>query len=338
MFFPNCLIETRSGKMRKTASLTIVLLIGILFGSHSASAQLPKIEIPKPKAEPSPTSQPTTSDSRPTEVTPESDRRGGQPNATAAKKIYVDLHSNSTPLLVKDSVYIQAKTHDSYWKLPNQSNYSSWAPTLRFALFYDNSKDLNLVAEYSNPDGSPWFTDELDHDMYKPEPEHGEVGYRSKDSFKMLETKSTVAVGTYGIKITNRDTGGVVFQGKFKVNKFRWDDDTRDKNKFDFFVEHDWLLPIGYVGFAQNIGFDVGAQPVEISVWLKGNIERSELEARLFYNGKQIATTANPGGLAVSDSDEIITEHSVYSADVHNWMLWHFQWQKTFIYDNGGEF
>ncbi len=23
----------------------------------------------------------------------------------------------------------------------------------------------------------------------------------------------------------------------------------REKNEFDFFVEHDWLLPMGYVGF-----------------------------------------------------------------------------------------
>ena len=312
-----------------------------MFSAHPASAQFPKVKIPKPKSDSTPvqSTQQTTDDTRAAERsdTARPTKTASQPGGTA-RKIYVDLHSNSTPVLVKDSVYIQAKTHDSYWKLSNQSNYSSWVPTLRFSLFYDNSTEMNLVAEYSNPDGSPWFVDELEHDLYKPEPEHGEVQYRSKDSYKMLETKSTAAIGTYGIKITNRETGAVVFQGKFKVNRFRWDDDQRDKNKFDFFIEHDWLLPIGYVGFSQNIGFDVGAQPIEVSVWLKGNIERNEVEARLFYNGKQIATTTSPDGLAVSDSNEITTEHSVYSADVHNWKLWHFQWMKTFIYDNNGEF
>lgn len=326
--------------MRKFSSLTVTLFVGMLFSAHLASAQFPKVKIPKPKSDSTPAQngQQPTDDSRAAEPSNTVTKTASQPSGMAAGRIYVDLHSNSTSLLVKDSVYVQAKTHDSYWKIPNQSNYSSWVPTLRFALFYDNSKEMNLVADYSNPDGSPWFTDELEHDLYKPEPEHGEVQYRSKDSFKMLQTKSTVATGTYGIKITNRDTGEVVFQGKFKISKFRWDDNPQDKNKFDFFVEHDWLLPIGYVGFNQNIGFDFGAQPVEVSVWLKGNIERSEVEARLFYNGKQIATTTNADGLAVSDENEIVTEHSVYSADVHNWKLWHFQWMKTFIYDNGGEF
>jgi hypothetical protein len=221
--------------------------------------------------------------------------------------------------------------------MPNQSKYSSWVPSLSFDLFYDNKIDVNYVAEYSNPDGSSWFTEELDHSTYDPAPETGTTNYHSKDAFNNLQTKSTAATGTFGIKITNHDTGEVAFQGKFKVDKFRWDDNLQDKNKFDFFVAHDWLLPIGYVGFNENMGFDIGAKPIDVSVWLKGSIDRNDLEARVFFKGRQIATTANDGGV-VNRTEEIGTEHSIYTTDVHDWKLWHFEWTKTFVYENSGQF
>jgi hypothetical protein len=326
--------------MRRVLLLALAAVVLTCFSIQTSFAQL-RIKVPGiPKSD---KSKPPQSESNSNQTTPatraDSAERKSAGTTGRGQKIYTDLYSNSTPRLVKDSIYIQAKTHDSYWKLQNQSNYSSCVPKLRFELFYNNRKEINLVAEYTNPDGSAWFTDELEHDTYAPAPETGTVRYSSKDIFQTLETKSTTATGVYGIKIKNRDTGEVVFQGKFRVNKFGWDDDPRQKNKFDFFVEHDWLLPIGYVGFGANQGFDIGAQPVEVGVWLKGDKDRGDVEARLFYNGKQVATTKSEDGLATTDSaTEVTTEHSVYTADVHNWRLWHFQWQKTFIYDNGGEF
>jgi hypothetical protein len=341
MFFPNCLIETQEGKMKKISSLSIVFSIGLCLGLQTAWAQFPiKIKVPKTKSDPA--------SSQPKQTSPDDDRSGsrsdaatttgaGKPSGSGASRIYVDLHPTSKLLWVKDSIRIQAKTHDEYWKLPNERKYSSWAPTLGFDLFYDNKTDVNYVAEYLNPDGSSWFTEALDHSSYDPAPETGTVHYQSKDTFNNLQTKSTAAIGTYGVKIKNRDTGEVVFQGKFKVNKFHWDDNPQDKSKFDFFVEHDWLLPIGYVGFNENTGFDFGAKPIDVSVWLKGNINRADLEARVFFNGRQIATTANDGGV-VNRTEEIGTEHSIYTTDIHDWKLWHFEWTKTLIYDNGGEF
>jgi hypothetical protein len=340
MFFPNCLIETQEGKMRKTSSLTIVLFVGLWLGMQTASAQLPiKIKVPKTKSDPA-SSQPkqtSTDDDRSASRSDTAATTGtAKPNGSGAGRIYVDLHPTNKPLWVKDSIRIKAKTHDEYWKLPNERKYSSWVPTLSFDLFYDNKTDINYVAEYSNPDGSSWFTEELDHSTYDPAPETGTTNYHSKDAFNNLQTKSSAAIGTYGVKIKNHDTGEVVFQGKFKVNKFRWDDNPQDKNKFDFFVEHDWLLPIGYVGFNENTGFDFGAKPIDVSVWLKGSIDRADLEARVFFKGQQIATT-NSGGMA-NRTEEIGTEHSIYTTDVHDWKLWHFEWMKTFLYDNSGEF
>ena len=327
--------------MKKISSLSIVLSFGLWLSVQTASAQLPtKIKIPKTKSDPasSQARQPATEDDRPASRSNAAmATETAQPKGSAGNRIYVDLHPTSKPLWVKDSIRIKAKTHDEYWKLPNQQKYSSWVPSLSFDLFYDNKADVNYVAEYFNPDGSSWFTEELDHSSYDPAPETGTVNYKSKDPFNNLQTKSTAATGTFGIKIKSRDTGEVVFQGKFKVDKFRWDDNLQDKNKFDFFVGHDWLLPIGYVGFNENTGFDFGAKPVDVSVWLKGSIDEKDLEARVFFRGQQIATTANDGGV-VNRTEEIGTEHSIYTTDVHDWKLWHFEWTKTLVYDNGGEF
>jgi hypothetical protein len=327
--------------MKTISSLSVVLSVGLWISVQTASAQLPiKIKVPKTKSD--------TTSSQPQQTCPSDDRSAprsdaattttpeAKPGGQGAGRTYVDLHPTSKLLWVKDSIRIKAKTHDEYWKLPNERKYSSWVPTLSFDLFYDNKIDVNYVAEYSNPDGSSWFTEDLDHSTYDPAPETGTTNYHSKDAFNNLQTKSTATIGTFGIKIKNRDTGEVVFQGKFKVNKFAWDDTPQDKNKFDFFVEHDWLLPIGYVGFNENMGFDIGAKPIDVSVWLKGSIDRADLEARVFFKGQQIATT-NSGGMA-NRTEEIGTEHSIYTTDVHDWKLWHFEWMKTFLYENGGQF
>ena len=332
--------------MRKSSSLAIALSIGILFTFQTASAQVPKLpKIPKPnqtKPQPTPTpsAQPAPANDAQISRQPEA-----QPTTSAGKRVYNDLNPTDKPLFVKDSLYIQAKTHNSYWKFPNQQNYSSWVPIVAFKVFFNRSHDLHYTVEYFNPDGSSWFSEKLTQSHFRDDVYGAAEGdgtdlldsrHKSNvNTTEMLDKKSSAGVGTYGIKITNSDTGEVVLQGKFKVNKFLWDGDPQNKNKFEFFVEHDWLLPIGYVGFDQNIGFD-GIRPLEVSIWLKGKIETNELEARLFYKGQQIATTANRAGFA-SELEERTTEYSMNSRDLHAWKLWRFEW-KTFVYQPGGSF
>ncbi|MGH9901657.1 MAG: hypothetical protein ACRD68_07575, partial [Pyrinomonadaceae bacterium] len=193
----------------------------------------------------------------------------------------------------------------------------------------------NYTAEYFNPDGSLWFSEPL------------EQGNRAADytvlfqtdrtnTYKILETKSSAGVGTHGIKITNRDTGETLFQGKFKVGKFL--PPYSEKNEFAFFVEHDWLLPLGYVGFHFS-DIESGGVPPMVGVWLKGSVEASELEGRLFYKGQQIASTKDPRAgystSGVSDAAERMPEMGALSADLHRWKLWTFQWG-NFRWDNGG--
>ncbi|MGH9902033.1 MAG: hypothetical protein ACRD68_09505, partial [Pyrinomonadaceae bacterium] len=109
--------------------------------------RIPKVE--KPKREP----PPKTDDSRPTPGlntnTPGQPESPSQPESRAAgggaKRAYVNQRPTDTPVFVPDSLYIQATTHKEYWKFPNQKKYSSWAPQVRFNMFYNNDKSLNYT-------------------------------------------------------------------------------------------------------------------------------------------------------------------------------------------------
>ncbi len=246
-----------------------------------------------------------------------------------SRKVYERQYATETPVFIKDSVYIQAQAHKQYWKFPNVKNYSSWVPKVRFSLFFDDNPKkvvLSYTAEYFNPDGSLWFKETLANggDRFASDP---------ANTYQTLQSKSTAATGTYGIKISDK-SGEVIFQGKFKVGKFL--PPYSEKTEFDFFVDHDWLLPIGYVGFDRGELDDSGGFRPVVSIWLKDTIEQKELEARLFFKGQQIATTANDGGI-VSDLGERASEFAALSAPLHYWKLWHFRWDK-FRFANGGSF
>ncbi len=299
--------------------------------------KLPKVEKSKqaqPKAE-----QPKTDGSRPTQerdATP-TEQTKSPPQNSDSKKVYDLERPTDKPAFIKDSLYIQAVTHKEYWKLPKENKYSSWVPKVRFDTYVTNGGSaLNFVAEYFNPDGSLWFSEPLEIGVYADDRTVSLSSDRTNTT-KMLETKSSAGVGTYGIKITNKDTGEIVFQGKFKVGKFL--PPYGGKNEFDFFVEHDWLLPMGYVGFHHSsFNDDSGRFPVIISVWMKGDLDNTDLEARVFYKNQQIASTKDDGdGSGVGDSGKRASENAIYSAELHHWKLWDFEFGNL-RYDNGGSF
>ena len=195
----------------------------------------------------------------------------------------------NVPVLLKPSIKISTVTHNEYWKMKGQSNFSSWVPKMRFSQFYDNEKELNYGVEYFNPDGSAWYSEKLESFGRNAD---RAVYYESQSPYGngLLDTKSTNGTGVYGFKITNLDTNEVLIKGKFKVGKFSLDNDGRSKNKMSFYVDHDWIMPYAQVGF--HHAFDgSGAMPIESSLWLKGDLNLDELEGRVFYKGQQVAST-----------------------------------------------
>lgn len=315
--------------MRIKSIIIPAAIAALALAANSVSAQItikmPNIKISgqKPK-----TDGPTTKDAGTVD--------NGKSTAKGAEPLYRLQRPNGTPVLLKDSIYVQAKTHNEYWKMPNQRSYSSWVPLLRFSHFYNNEKPLNYTVEYFNPDGTPWYSEKLEQGNTAAD---RTVLFQSPSPYGgILDTKSTAATGIFSFKIIDQDTKTVLFQGKFKVGKFSTSyNPQQEKNKADFFVDHDWLMPFGVIGFHHAID-EVGGMPPLISVWMKGPVEASELEGRVFYKGAQIASTKDGDGASgVGDYDARYTQFAPSHSPLNIWKRWQFQWGKL-RFDNNGTF
>ncbi|HMQ04221.1 MAG TPA: hypothetical protein PKD26_09935 [Pyrinomonadaceae bacterium] len=309
-------------------------LLLILTTAISAGAQI-TINMPKLPGINKPKPEPTVKGSGAS-----NGRDNGTSNDTGRGKpvtggpIYSNQRSTATPVLIKTSVYVQAKAHNEYWKMPNQRNYSSWVPQTRFSMFYNNERAIKYQVEYFNPDGSAWYSEILEQGNLAAD---RTVQFQSPSPYDgAFDTKSTPAIGVFSFKITNLDSKELVFQGKFKVGKFSTSNAPADKNKFDFYVEHDWLMPFAVIGFHHS-DIEIGGITPEVSVWLKGPVETNELEGRVFYKGQQIASTTDAGGSSgVSDYDERMTQSAPPFAPDKRWKRYQFMWNNFRVDNNGG--
>lgn len=104
----------------KGNSVVIILGAMIMFAVRCevASAQI-TIKLPdltqtgKPKTGKSKVENSTTDTT--------TDKTQGQPKAHGDKRIYDPQRPTATPVLLKNSVYVQAKTHNEYWKMAGQA-------------------------------------------------------------------------------------------------------------------------------------------------------------------------------------------------------------------------
>jgi hypothetical protein len=237
--------------------------------------------------------------------------------------IYSRPAPTNKPAFLKDTLDIDLRARDTYWKFPNQSDYSSWLPRIAFELFYDDSARLRFTAEWFNPDGLPWFSESLNY-VYTG---INTARMTSDYSNELLNTKAVVTTGTYGLKLTNSKTNEVVFHGKFKVNKkAAIPGDVRNKNRFEFFVDNDWNLPVGYVGFKYDSTWDY-LQPT-VMMWFKGRLETKDFEARLFHNGQEILSTDEGGNVNMSQERGADCLRFVDVCQLH---LWEFYWPKFMV-------
>jgi hypothetical protein len=296
----------------------LALLIISVFGSNTALAQFP-IKIPKLKVE-----KPKSEQPKPNDVSsPQAEPSQNQPTRQTGDEVgYMPRPEPDavTPRFLLDTLEIIAKTEPRYWKAPTQNDNSSWFPQVSFGVFYDSTVTWTYTAEWFNPDGSPWFTERLKMDGRRDAAKIMRVS--SPYSSEELNTKAIQTTGTYGLKITNTKTSETVFQGKFKVNKIPLD--PKLKNRVRFYVDNDWNLPIGYVGFDYNgTRWDYDPQPM-VFMWFKGNLQSKDFEARLYHNNQQIASTDEADGYV--NTSQKRGEECYQFPDVCAFNLWEFRW------------
>ena len=96
-----------------------------------------------------------------------------------------------------------------------------------------------------------------------------------------MEDKSITTVGpvNFSIKMRNELAGGntTLFSGRMKVAKTLSNEHgPKAVNKFVYYVDHDWNLPIGYVWYTPDSVYAWDYPEFNIGFWVRG--EASKLD------------------------------------------------------------
>jgi hypothetical protein len=192
--------------------------------------------------------------------------------------------ADDEPTIAKDSVVVNAYTENQYHK--NFDNWS-WVPKINFRVNGAIPSGSQLYVEFSLPTGGTWVkfdcqtgTIEKDH-WWKTE----------CGGHDLPEDKGVTYVGpvSFSIKMRNELMGSdsTLFTGKMKVAKAHSNlVGPKAANKWVYYVDEDWTLPIGYIYLSPSEGGGWKLPNFGFTMWVRG--ESAQLEPHLFYQGKEV--------------------------------------------------
>ena len=213
-----------------------------------------------------------------------------------------DVAAQSGPTILKASVIVRANRLLRYWKAPEADNYWSWMPELSFTVVGPINTGSAFFIDFTNEAGAPWCTVECE----TPAIDATRWQRISTPAITThIDKRTTLATGVFGFTVRMKNelsgTDEKLMSGKYKVSKFHIGNNLPAfKNQFEYVVDQDWNLPIGYLYF--NTPADQNMPPLVVSMWFRGELDNTKLAAYLFYNGKQIASTKEQTGGAGYDS------------------------------------
>ena len=208
----------------------------------------------------------------------------------------------ASPTILKASLIVRANRLLRYWKAPEADNYWSWMPELSFVVVGPINTGSAFFIDFTNETGAPWYTVECE----TPTIDATRWQRISTPAITThIDKRTTLATGTFGFTIRMKNelsgTDQKIMSGKYKVSKFHIGNNLPAfKNQFEYMVDQDWNLPIGYLYF--NTPADQNMPPLVVSMWFRGELDNTKLAAYLFYNGKQIASTKEQTGGAGYDA------------------------------------
>lgn len=188
------------------------------------------------------------------------------------------------PTIAKDSIQVTAFTVNSY-----RGNYDtwSWVPKIKFRVNGPIASGGQLYVEFAQPASSgPWVKFDCDTN----ETQKG-YWWETECGGRQIEDKGTTAVGTvtFVIKLRNElaGTDSTLFTGKAKVEKALSNESgPKAANKFVYFVNHDWNLPIGYIYYTRDSTYGWDYPVFNVAFWVRGDAVR--MEPHLFYKGQEV--------------------------------------------------
>jgi len=209
------------------------------------------------------------------------------------------------PTLAKDSLQITAFTVNVY-----KGNYDvwSWLPRMQFRVNGPIASGSQLYVQYSLPTG-PWVKFDCDTGNV-------EKGYWWKTECggrDIGEDKASLYTGpvSFVIKMRNElaGTDTTLFTGKMKVAKAHSNEaGPKAAQKFVYFVDHDWNLPIGYVYLTPSDVYGWKLPDFHISFWVRGDAYK--FDPHLFYQGKEVGKRFLDGMEIAKASCEAVVENN----------------------------
>lgn len=199
-----------------------------------------------------------------------------------------DSAAQDQATIAKDSVQVEAFTLNSY---KGDFKTWSWVPRTQFRVNGPIPSGSQLYVEFSVPGIGPW----VKYDCGTQETEKGHwwqpemCGGRDA----IPEAKGITYTGpvNFTIKMRNELSGGpdlTLFTGKAKVSKVHSGEAGPNYvNHFDYYVDQDWNLPIGYVFLTPDDVFGMRKPRFSFAIWSRGEMHGS-YEPHLFHNGKEV--------------------------------------------------
>ena len=199
--------------------------------------------------------------------------------------------------LLKRTIAIKPRRFLRWWRNPAAAEpvYDtwSWAPEIKFAINGPVTSGSQIYVDFETADGKPWFSQR----MRTPTLDAGywdDVTEAEDINLDQLEKKAiTAATGLFGFKIRLKNalagTDTVLFVGKYKMSTYAPDQKIPEyRGKKEFFVDEDWRLPMAWLWLDPTNNED--APILKAQIWFKNTQNSDNIEAFLFYNGKQIST------------------------------------------------
>jgi len=187
------------------------------------------------------------------------------------------------PTIGKDSVQVTAFTFNVY-----KGNYDvwSWVPRMQYRVNGPIPSGSQLYVEFALPTG-PWVKFDCSTDNV-------EKGYWWKTECggrDIPEDKGSLYTGpvSFTIKLRNELQGSdtTLFSGKMKVAKAHSNEvGPKAANKWVYFIDHDWNLPIGYVYLTPDDIYGWKMPAFHVAFWVRGEAVR--FDPHLFYQGKEV--------------------------------------------------
>lgn len=263
----------------KSNSFAIAFLIGVL-SFQTASAQFPKIKIPKPRPPTGATETSSNKDAQPTESQP--DPRGGSKPGNSAG---ISATQATQPSIAKDSVQVFTANISGSMDAPKDKQLQ-WKPGISFRVNGPIAGGSQLWVEFSYPAHPGWAKFEC-RTRETPAGESLQI-----DECLARDNMTTPYVGPvdFSIHLRNELQGSDVtlFAGKAKAAKYVG---PAGPQYPEFYVDEDWRIPIGYVFYEADSGHR--ATFLNVGFWYRGNPPTTE--CHLFYKGKDIAKSETAG-------------------------------------------